>query len=126
MAYEVPLQRFSLNAAADLTGSRYCAVVIDANGEVGLPAAGARIDAVLQNKPDVGQPAALELGRGGITFAKAGGAIAQGALVGVNASGEFIEPAGASGDAYVGKALEAASGAGSVIAVLILDGLGVA
>jgi len=114
MAYEIPGFSFTLPAAADLSALQFRAVNVDATGKAALPAALGRIIGVLQNKPTLNQAATIVCS--GISKVTAGAAIAAGANVEVDALGRVITRATG---IPAGIALEAASGAGIVIAVYL-------
>ncbi len=113
MAYEIPDLSITLTAAAALT--QFTGVVVDANGQAAVPAAGAAIDGVVQNAPGAGQAAQIMVD--GVSKMVAGGAVGAGALVCVDNQGRAV--AGATGNAYVGRALAAAAAAGEIIPVLL-------
>ena len=99
MAYEEALKSVSKPAAADLSAKQYFAVELNSSGQAALAGNGERIFGVLQNKPNAAGEVAT-VGVSGITKASAGGIIAPGGDVGVDANGEFV-PA-ATGDVIVG------------------------
>ncbi|NPV72075.1 MAG: DUF2190 family protein [Firmicutes bacterium] len=128
MAYEIPVFDFTLEAAADLSASQYRFVRVDANGRAALCGAGQPAVGVLQNKPSAAGQAA-QVRALGITKVVAGAAIAKGALVASDASGQAVAATvttantttGAlTGSHVAGIALEAAAAAGGVISVLLL------
>jgi hypothetical protein len=93
----------------------------DANGQAALCGNGAQSAGVVQNKPSVGQPAALR--PLGVSKVTAGAAVAKGALVGSDATGR-AKPAvlGAATGTYIaGIALDDATAAGQVISVLLMQ-----
>lgn len=105
MAYEESLVNVTLEAAADLSAKQYFGVEVNTSGQAALAGNGEDIIGVLQNKPDAaGEPATIAIS--GITKASAGGTIAAGDSVGLDANGEFVSAA--TGDACVGVALESA------------------
>lgn len=121
MAYEMPGFSFTLPAGIDLSNSIFTLVTQDANGLANVPAAGAFILGALANKPRIGESATII--RSGIAQVTTGAAIplvAGGTPVMVNASG-FVVP-WVTGNYKCGTALEAASAAGIIIAVLLAVG----
>jgi hypothetical protein len=115
MAFEIPGFSFSLEAAADLSVTgQFLALVADGSGNAALAGAAATIIGVLQNDPVLGQAAAIM--NKGVTKMEAGAAIAAGAGIETNASAQAITLV--VGD-RVGTALQAASGAGEIISVLL-------
>lgn len=107
MAYEIPgFKLGTLLAAADLSASQYCFVILDNTGKVALPTAtGQVVIGVLQNKPTAGQ--VCEIMVMGVTFLKADG-------VGLTA-GDKIEALTTTGTAQV------AAGAGTNINGVALE-----
>ena len=75
---------------------------------------GQQIYGILQNKPGLGQ--VCDVGLFGITKAVAGGTIARGAQLMVNASGQLIAWTAGSGYAQVAAALESAA-SGQIVTV---------
>lgn len=115
MAYEIPGLTFTLPAAADLSGSQFRFVNVDANAKAAVPAAGGAVIGVRNNKPKANE--ATTIVHSGISIVEAGGAVAAGAEVTTDATGRAIAPA--AGNRVAGVALETASGAGVFIAVLL-------
>lgn len=71
MAYEIPGFSFTLVAGEDLRTSQFVAVDVDANGKAITPTAdGARCIGILQNKPNINEPATIVVS--GVSKAKAG------------------------------------------------------
>ena len=103
-------------AGADLTGNQYHCVAIDSNGAAVLAGDGARVDAVLQNKPNVDEAATL-WSSGSVTKVEAAAAIAAGDPVSSAADGRG-NPA-TSGDFVLGPALDAAGAAGELLSVAL-------
>lgn len=117
MAYEIPGFLFPLPAGQDFrTGAgQFRFLHINAAGKVVAPAAGGPVVGVRQNKPNTNE--ATTIMHSGITFLEAGAAVAVGAEVTTDAAGAVV-PA-AVGNRVHGVALEAASGTGIQIAVLL-------
>ncbi len=86
MAWENPVHDISLPAGADLSGSQYFIVAVNANGEAVLAGAGAIAIGVLQNKPGLGQSAQVRVL--GETKMVAGAAINRGQLIAADAAGK--------------------------------------
>ena len=86
---EVPVH-WGLPAAQDLSGSQWCAIALDANGNAVL-AADPTVDfylGTLMTKPQSGQHASIDVL--GITKAKAGEAISVGDPITFNTSGYYM------------------------------------
>ena len=101
MAHEEILMSISLVASADLSAKQYFAIeTVDTSGvtEAALAGNGEDILGVLQNDPVSAETATV--GVSGVTKASAGGVIAAGGNVSVDAAGEFV--ASATGDVIVG------------------------
>ena len=116
MATQTPEGVFSLPAAVDLTGKEYRAVVMNGSGELALCGAGARPDGLLQS-PDaaVGEQARYHTFHGqGREKIVAGAAFARNALLAVDATSRAV--LATAGAEVIGKAEEAATAAGQVIA----------
>lgn len=117
MAYEIPGFLFPLPAGQDFrTGAgQFRFLDINATGKVVAPALGGKVVGVRQNKPNLNE--ATTIMHSGITFLEAGAAVAQGAEITCDAAGAVV--AAGVGNRVHGIALEAASGAGIQIAVLL-------
>lgn len=118
MAFEQPGFSYTLVAGVDLSASQFKAVITNATGQARLPAAGGIIAGVVQNKPKSGEAATVVAS--GISFMVAAAAIPfidGGTPVKVDATGAIVAQGGTG--IAVGIALEAASGAGVIIAVLL-------
>ncbi len=121
MAYEIPGFSFTLPAGADLTSSLFRGVTTNSSGKVVAPGAGQAIIGVINNKPDTNEAATIV--HSGIAQVEAGAAItlsSNGTPVKVDSSGRVV-PQSTSG-VCVGWALEAASGSGIIISVLLAPG----
>lgn len=122
MAYEIPGFSFTLPAGADLSSSLFCGVTINSSGKAILPAAqGDAILGVINNKPQADEAATIV--HSGIVQMKAGAVItlsAGGTAVMCDTAGRAVPYTGTTGDVQVGVALEAASAAGIIIAVLLI------
>jgi|SRR5215471_12816084 len=114
MAYEIPGFSFTLPAGADLSATPYVFVDVNGSGLAVAATAAGRCIGVLGNKPKSGESATII--QSGIVQVTASAAIVAGADVQVAAGGQLVI---ASAGIKVGVTLEAASGAGSVIAVLL-------
>lgn len=107
-AFEIPGQRFSLPAGADIARHRFVSVNASSNG---IPAtASTPIVGVSMNQAKTGE--VLEIADG-IVMVEASAAIAAGAKVGSAADGKAVTAT----DAAVGVALTAATTAGEIITV---------
>lgn len=112
MSTQTPEMVYSLPAAADLSSSQYCGVVINTSGEFALAGAGAVIHGVLQNLPTAGQQARAEL-CGRVLKGKVGvGGVTVGARCSIIATtGRFCVSV-TSTHAYVAIALDAVAEGG--------------
>lgn len=116
MAFEQPGFAYTREAAADLSASQHLFVAINSSSQAAVAGAGVAVDGVLQNNPDA-QGKAASIMRDGISKVRAGAAVAAGALVASNASGQAVTAA--TGNVVAGKALSAAGAANEVISVLL-------
>lgn len=114
MAYEANLKKHSLEAAADLSAKQFYAVKVDSAGKAALAGAGDRAFGILQNTPTQGQMASVAFD--GISKAVAGGTIAAGAQVEVDANGKMVTASKAVVDSTVSSATDAVKG-GNVIGI---------
>lgn len=121
MAYEIPGQTVSFEAAADLSGNQFYGVKLTAAHTVNVAGNGEKIVGVLQNKPAAAGNAATVV-LDGITKAVAGAAISVGDEVSLDANGKFVTAA--IGDTVAGVAVDAASADGDVISVVLGAGVG--
>lgn len=88
MAYEIPGQSFSGQAAADLTGKEGFGMVIDAAGKVAVAGAAASIDGVLRYAGKAGETVTVvKTGEMGLIL---GAAVVVGADLTTDAAGKFI------------------------------------
>lgn len=85
---------FSLQASTDLSASQYCAVVVDGNGQLALPSAGAKIVGVLQTKAAAAGRAATIRTFGMVTKAKLSATVNAGDSLKVDTAGAFLPVAG--------------------------------
>lgn len=105
-------------ANADLSTKQYYAMKLIAGQKVDLADGTAdQVIGFLQNKPTSGKNAEVAIGPSGTCKAIAGGAITEGVLVKVNASGKVIA-GGAGSDVNYGIAFSAATADGDIIEVL--------
>jgi hypothetical protein len=118
MSYEEKLDSISLVADGDQSDNQYKFMKGDTTGVALQDGAGAACIGVLQNKPTDGQIA--EVGFSGVSKVAAGDAVSQWADVQSDGTGRAI--AAATGDYIQGTALEAATAAGQIIAVLLVKG----
>lgn len=100
-----------LVAAASSTAYQFHGLYVNSAGKWALAQAGQRSVGVLQNAPGADQPCEVWVAPS-VTKAVAGGVIAAGAGVSVNASGHFI--AATDADHLVGVALDAAGASGDI------------
>ena len=116
--YEIPGFSYTLPSGSDFrTGAgQFRFVDVNSSGKAVIPTAqGAAVVGVRQNKPNTNE--AMTIVESGISIVEAGAAIALGAEVTCDASGRAITAA--TGNRVQGRAFEAASGAGVLIAVLL-------
>lgn len=113
-------------ANADLRTSQFlCVKMVNASGkaEVALSStSGGKITGILQNKPNTGEPADVQVV--GVSKAVAGAAITAGVNVMSDAAGKVILAATA-GSTMVGIALSSAGALNEIIDVLLLPCVGV-
>lgn len=90
MAREVAILLRTREAAADLSASQFCAVILDNTGKINLPGAGAAAFGVLQNKPASGQQGGVMVY--GLTrmIVGAGGTVTAGDKVMVDTAGAAV------------------------------------
>lgn len=135
MAYEDTLKSISLNADASVGiytgvpgqpgsaspngGKQYHFLKLTGAHQVGLAGAsdGKVVVGVLQNKPQT-TGAAATVAISGVSLVVASAAISAGAAVTVNASSQAVTAGGT--DVILGHAIEAATGAGQLIPVLLV------
>ncbi len=105
-AFEEGLVLRTVEADADLSTKQYYGCKLSSDGQLALcSAAGEAVYGVLQDKPAAaGRAAAVAVG--GITRAKAGGVIAPGARVAVDANGKFVTATPAVVDTQAGSATD--------------------
>lgn len=116
MAFEIPGFRLGTQvAAANLTGGRF-GVIGTAGTIAAVSAAGGRADGVIVD--DVASGEAVTFGTSGVEMVVAGAAIANRGPVTSDTQGRAIA-ASTTGHSINGIALETASAAGEVIAVLV-------
>jgi hypothetical protein len=115
MSYEEILESVTLYANGDQTGNQYLFMTYDASGVAAQTVAGAACVGVLQNKPDDTQAATI--GVKGVSKVVSGAAVAAGAIVATDAAAKAVTAV--SGDYGQGIALQAATAADEVIAVLL-------
>lgn len=117
MAYEIPgLKYGTLLAGEDLSSAQFLFGKVNSAGKiVKCSVSGEDSDGVIYGKPVSG--VAVEMCGSRIAKVIAGSAIAAGAKVTTNASGKASTAA--SGDYYLGKALESVNADGEVITVLL-------
>jgi hypothetical protein len=114
MAYELPGFSYTLPSSADLSATPYIFLDVNASGLAVAATAAGRVCGVLANKPKAGESATII--QNGIVQVIASAAITAGSSVQVAAGGQAVV---FSTGVLVGVALEAATGANSVIAVLL-------
>jgi hypothetical protein len=116
MAYEQTLRTIGVPASADLSASQFCFVVVNANGQLALPAAGGDAEGILQDKPN-GAGVIGEVGILGVSKLMVGTAgVTAGDLLATDANGKAVTAT--TGNKILGRAL-AAGAAGTIIPALI-------
>lgn len=116
MATENALQSISKEASADLSARQYCFMVVNSDGRLETPDAGAAVDGILQDKPDAaGRVGKLSIS--GQSKLVVGAAVAAGANLTPGTNGKGVTAG--TGDVVACKALEAGTGDGSIISVLL-------
>lgn len=86
MAYDIPGQMISLEAAADLSAKQYFIVKVDANGKADLCGDNGNGIGVLQNKPTAGQSAQIMIG--GVSKFVGSASLAPDTIIASNAAGK--------------------------------------
>lgn len=121
MAYEENLHVLgSLTAAADLSGSQYCAVKVTGVNAVNITTAVSDFAVgILQNAPVSGGPA--QIAREGITKVKVGAGVTAGDRLTSDGSGRAILTV-TGGQRYFGIALETVTTANQLVSVLLVNG----
>lgn len=116
MAFKENQTSISLEASGDLSANQWYFVDVDTNGQAAVVGDGADAIGVLQNDPDT-QGHAASVAIDGVSRVSCGASVTAGDDVSSDANGQAVTSA--SGDVVLGKALEDASGADSIIAVLL-------
>ena len=114
MSFNSPKLDFTVEASADLSAEQFRAVVVGASGAA-VAGADAKVVGILQNNPDAAGQACVVQNKG-VAQGRTDAAIARGVVVFSDASGD-LSATGTNNP--VGTLLEAASGAGSIVAVLL-------
>ena len=114
MSFNVVKLDFTIEASADLSAAQFRAVIA-ASGGAAVAGADAKVIGILQNNPNAAGQAAVVQNKG-VARCKAASALARGARVFSDSSGDMTTTGT---NNPVGTTLEAASGAGSIIAVLL-------
>ena len=120
MAFEIPGLQITRSAGADLSAAQYTYVKINASDNVVQCAAATDVPlGILQNSPASGSEATIMVT--GVSKVVADGVIALGALVGTSADGQADSKTVVTDNTeyVVGQALQAAAGAGEIIAVTV-------
>lgn len=115
MSYEEKLVTISLEADGDQSGNQYLFMKGDTDGMALNDSAGGACLGVLQDKPEDTQIGSL--GISGVSKVIAGAAVTRFDNIASDASGRAVTAA--SGNYSQGMALEAATAAGQIIAVLL-------
>lgn len=118
MATQQNLKGVGYEAGADLSSAQFTFVTLSSGQVVQQSSAGGSCVGVLRTVADAaGKQVTVDGSPGSIVKVVAGAAVAQDAKVQSDASGRAITAA--TGDHVQGKALDAASGAGEIIRVLL-------
>lgn len=107
-------------ATASLAANQYEMVMVDTNFDSQVVVCGATTDTplgVLLNKPGAGEAASIMCA--GVTKVSTGAALANGALLGVDATGRVVTQAPAAANPVFGQALTTSNGAGEIITAAI-------
>ena len=107
-------------ATASLATSQYRLVMVDTANDSSVVICGATTDTplgVLLNNPGAGEAATILCA--GVTKLAAGAAVANGALLGVDATGRCVTQAAANANPVFGQALTTSGGAGEIITAAI-------
>lgn len=115
MATEQNLQKLSFPAGVDLSDYQYRAVKKDSSGVLQLGTAGARIDGILQDAPESGEPGAVAVA--GRSKCVAGEAFDVDALLTPGANGVMVVCG--TGDIPCGTATESAGASGDVASMIV-------
>ena len=116
MAFKENQETITLEASGDLSSNQFYFVDADSSGQASVVGDGADAIGVLQNDPDT-QGHAASVAIAGVSRVECGASVTAGDDVSADTNGRGVTSA--SGDVVLGKALEDASGAGSIIPVLI-------
>lgn len=109
----------SLPANTDLSSYQYCFVRTNSSGNLALAGDGEDADGVLQDDPAAAaRPGSIALG--GLTKVKAGGTVTAGGYVASDSSGRAVDAV--SGDYILGRAIEAATDANTIISIIFSPG----
>lgn len=123
MAFEhKPVPDWSMPAAADLSSAQFLFGVVDANGRVAISGAGAAGIGVIQDNDADAIDRETAIQSYGVSKVRIGAAVAAGARVASNASGQAVTAA--SGNVVNGIALSGGSNANEIISVLLTLGGG--
>jgi len=115
---------FSIPAGADLSGSQYCAVTTDSNGNLALPSAGGSAIGILYTAPIQGKAGEVYGPGSGVRKARFGGSVTLPAVLKVDSSGRFVTASASdiAAGSGIAIALEASGGANEVHPVLFFGG----
>jgi len=116
MAFKENQTNITLEASGDLSANQFYFVDVDASGQAFVVGDGADAIGVLQNDPDT-QGHAATVAIYGVSRVECGGSVTAGDYVSADTDGRCVTSA--SGDVILGKAWDDASGAGSIISVLL-------
>lgn len=115
MALELPILLWTRITAVSYAAAQYRAAALNSSSRLALPAAGALIVGVVQNKPAIGDDATVM--SQGITLWEASAAIAAGAYVAAGADGRCATAT--TGQQRTGVCVDATTGAGQYAGILL-------
>ncbi|MGG1598480.1 hypothetical protein [Paenibacillus naphthalenovorans] len=111
MAYEQYGPFITAPAGADLSGSQYKAVKLDADGKAVLAGAGEFAVGILVDDPKLGQTATIQVAN--VSKAVAGAAFQAGDLLTPNATGQLVEANAATADTGTGEVTDTTADTGT-------------
>ena len=103
MAYEIPGQRITLIAAADMSAKRFYAISVDSAGKAAIVGANERIAGIIQDAPKADQAGAVVIN--GVSLAVYGGTVTAGADLITDSAGRLVAATGGAGEVIVATAL---------------------
>lgn len=116
MAFENKGKCVTMLAESDLSASQFHFVTLNGNARIALTGDGGHADGVLQDKPAAQGRAAQVMVGPGFTKVVAGAVTTAGGNVGSDSTGRAVDTI--TGDASLGKFMQAAGAAGDVVTIL--------